>query len=813
MQLIERGSVLAELNRLLSSSRRGTGHAVVLSGPISSGKTGLLNALAEQLAGSDVLFLSAVGSRMEQEIPLGVVTQLFEAVSLPIELRDEVRGILQGASGGRLCSQMLQQLTSVLGRLAAERTVLIGVDDIHHADGASLQFFLWLSRRLRTIPTLLLLTDQEQGGSGYMEFRAELLRGNLSTRLSLAPLSPAGVADLLDSGLETDVGRRLGQACYEFSGGNPLLARALIEDNRGVGGESDGPIAGDAYGRAILDCVRRCALDHALDVARGLAVLGEHATPALLTSLLAVNCFTVAQVMETFSRAGILAGGHFRHPQARLALLNDMTPAEHASLHLRAASTSYDCGLPLIPVAQFLLAANDHGEPWADEVLCKAAETALGQGKVSFAIQCLQLAGGTATDSESHRETVANLAAAEWRVSPTKAARRYDQLIVAAQDDQLSGPRTEELIRSLLWDGRLDEGASMAERLLRRSGEPSPGFLVWLQVSYPDLLECLPAESLPVEPQSVQGVSVPAEALLAKSLTAGRFADVAWLAEQFLQSTRMDDRTIDSLESAVLALAYSDHAGQAASWSDRILARAAELNAPTWQARFAAVRSDIALRQGDPEQAEEFADLALACIPLPGWGVVAGVPLASMVRIATAREDHDAATKWLAVPVPAAMFRTRFGLMYQFARGEHYLATGRAEPAFEDFLACGRRLHRWGFAPSVFAPGHASVTTAMGWLGGAVLANSNRQALAEQMARVRPEAPVAFEETKEPAEILTSAEYRVAELASAGHTNREISRKLYIATSTVEQHLTRAYRKLKVQNRQQLSRTLTQQTS
>ncbi|WP_244177944.1 helix-turn-helix domain-containing protein, partial [Streptomyces atriruber] len=50
----------------------------------------------------------------------------------------------------------------------------------------------------------------------------------------------------------------------------------------------------------------------------------------------------------------------------------------------------------------------------------------------------------------------------------------------------------------------------------------------------------------------------------------------------------------------------------------------------------------------------------------------------------------------------------------------------------------------------------------------------------------------------EPDAELTEAERRVAELAADGFTNREISRKLYVTVSTVEQHLTRIYRKLDV---------------
>jgi DNA-binding CsgD family transcriptional regulator len=51
---------------------------------------------------------------------------------------------------------------------------------------------------------------------------------------------------------------------------------------------------------------------------------------------------------------------------------------------------------------------------------------------------------------------------------------------------------------------------------------------------------------------------------------------------------------------------------------------------------------------------------------------------------------------------------------------------------------------------------------------------------------------------------LSDAERRVATLAALGHTNREIAGKLYVTVSTVEQHLTRVYRKLKVNRRSDL---------
>lgn len=52
--------------------------------------------------------------------------------------------------------------------------------------------------------------------------------------------------------------------------------------------------------------------------------------------------------------------------------------------------------------------------------------------------------------------------------------------------------------------------------------------------------------------------------------------------------------------------------------------------------------------------------------------------------------------------------------------------------------------------------------------------------------------------------MLTAAERRVAALASRGHTNREIADRLFVTVSTVEQHLTKVYRKLKVRHRKDL---------
>jgi DNA-binding NarL/FixJ family response regulator len=57
---------------------------------------------------------------------------------------------------------------------------------------------------------------------------------------------------------------------------------------------------------------------------------------------------------------------------------------------------------------------------------------------------------------------------------------------------------------------------------------------------------------------------------------------------------------------------------------------------------------------------------------------------------------------------------------------------------------------------------------------------------------------------------LSPREQEVADLAATGLTNREIAATLHLSPRTVEQHVSRARRKLESQSRQSISRTRSQ---
>ena len=58
---------------------------------------------------------------------------------------------------------------------------------------------------------------------------------------------------------------------------------------------------------------------------------------------------------------------------------------------------------------------------------------------------------------------------------------------------------------------------------------------------------------------------------------------------------------------------------------------------------------------------------------------------------------------------------------------------------------------------------------------------------------------------------LTAAEQRVARLAAAGHTNREIAEQLVVTVKAVEWHLSHVYRKLGITSRVELTGALGRQ--
>src|SRR5438270_2421847 len=95
MELIERERQVALLRGLLSDGSLGQGSLAVISGPGSSGKTALLDAIAEDAASSGGIVLRASASRGEDTVPLGVLSQLLTVAKLHSRSTEDSEGTSQ----------------------------------------------------------------------------------------------------------------------------------------------------------------------------------------------------------------------------------------------------------------------------------------------------------------------------------------------------------------------------------------------------------------------------------------------------------------------------------------------------------------------------------------------------------------------------------------------------------------------------------------------------------------------------------------------------------------------------------------------
>jgi DNA-binding CsgD family transcriptional regulator len=156
------------------------------------------------------------------------------------------------------------------------------------------------------------------------------------------------------------------------------------------------------------------------------------------------------------------------------------------------------------------------------------------------------------------------------------------------------------------------------------------------------------------------------------------------------------------------------------------------------------------------------------------WGTVTASRCRAVVRLASGRDRAGAA----AAMVLAAAEYERLGL--PFDRARTLLSLGRAQ----------RRVKQWGAARSSLE----MATTMFEQLGSNGWAEQARLELDRVGAR-RPS----------PTGELTATERRVADLAAAGSSNKEIARALYVTVHTVEAHLSHTYAKLGVRSRGQLA--------
>ncbi|MFS8095743.1 AAA family ATPase [Lentzea alba] len=645
------------------------GTTTVVEGAPGTGKTAAVDDLAARWEASGRHVVRARGSALEADLPFGIVAQLFDMID-PGLVPSEALGALQ-LTAPTADFTVLHGVYRLASALAGSSGLLIAVDDAHWADAASLRWLAYLSLRVRRLPIAVLLTvgvGERCDDPSYGEIMAAC------QRVTLDNLSSDGVAALVSPALGPPAPEFV-QACVESTGGNPLtvtrLIKGLVEDGVPPTAEAAWRVAqrgAEVAGEIMAARLRRRPAS-VVTAAHCMAVLGPSPHPGVLAELAGLSPVELAEAMRTVELLGV----------AGPAVLDDMPAPARAALHLRAARSLRTHGASDRVVAEHLLETSPGLEPWAGEVLDRAAQEAVNRGDTSGAARLLWRA---------LREPVAN---------PSRALRL---LGVAELVGNLPGASAR--LREAFQSNEDDvESAVALSYALHAEGKPAELTAVlsrgsaWAQAH-------LAVHGLAWQEAVPSSISLDTPAGVLHHVMVG---DISAQDAVPLVST---STTMSSLTSAmILNLADSLDAALA------VLDDVDRAQAPALRALTYVMRANVQRRKGDLTSAR--ADLTLACDHLRQdrrWHAISAwhAALLADILLEESRPDEAATVIAEASSDEARRLWTFGGLLT--VRGRMFTARGDDHEALESFLAAGRHCAAWPYRNPA----------ALAWRSGAALA-------------------------------------------------------------------------------------------
>ena len=395
--LLERDAALGAVAGAVESVQAGSGGVVFVAGGAGMGKTSVLGVGRRVAVRAGFRVASGVGSRMEVGLPFGLMGQAI--VGLGGSVVDDVVELAR--LGGQ--SARLYRVFRWLAGVAAQRPLLLGLDDLHWADPDSLELLGFLCRRLAGCRILVVGCLRPEPDPAWALAR-ELVGAGFARVVSLEPLSREGSVALVEriapGGLDREQRERVVGVCA----GTPLLLEAAAL--RVSGGGSLPALSGaGGFGSSLLLERFVGVGEDAFGLVRAGSVLGAHFRPALAGALAGLDERGWVVACERLVRAGLLEDlgsgwAAFVHPLFAQALNESLSLSERERAHARAFRLLVERGEPDALAAEHALAARLEGDPLAVEVTARAGRAALGQGALEAACthfaNAIELAGEAA---------------------------------------------------------------------------------------------------------------------------------------------------------------------------------------------------------------------------------------------------------------------------------------------------------------------------------------------------------------------------------------------------------------------------------
>ena len=737
-ELLDRQQELTALEGAVDAAQEGTGALLVLEGGAGIGKTRLLDSAVKLAADRGTRVLRAVGGELERELPFGVVRQLFEAVLARSDERDRER-LLEGAAELALPAvdptadpteapasfSTLHGLYWLTANLAAEQPLVLAVDDAHWSDTASLRFLAYLARRLEGIPVLLIVTVRTGEPGSETELLEAISGADQATVLRPGPLSEGSLATLIEEGLGEKPVPEFTRACLAATGGNPFLARELIQEmaERGVPpveAEAAGvtEMAPERVARMVLTRLGRLP-EGSQELARAVAVLGEGADVATAAEVAEIPPERAKELVDALTSAGLLERGtplRFAHPLVRSAVAGALQPGELHSIHRQAAAVLDGAGDRGDRVAAHLASTEPSGDDWVVEKLVAAAQRATARGAPEAAAPYLERALAEPPSDERRQGVLLGLGVAEVRSGDPGSIEHLERALEESPDPARRAGAALALGRALSAFGRFTDAVPVYERGLSDLGDADPELKLELEA---DLLGAAPL-GLSTRTISVERMNQVAEGLKSDSPAAckllaclarekmaqlGSRAECVELARRSLSGEySIAEEPMLSFPYAPLVLMFAGQLDEAVSVYDDALTHSRKRGAVLDTALLLALRTLAVHRQGRLTEAATDAREALDIADANGAAPIAAYAGGFLVWTLIAQGELDEAEQLLDRLAGRAEADAFSGITALLTRGQLRIAQGRPKDAVTELRECGRRLEAW----QVFNPGVAS---------------------------------------------------------------------------------------------------------
>ena len=727
--LLERNDELARIESALADARTGRGRFVVVEGPAGIGKTALLAAARTAAAEGGMRVLRSRATEMEINFAFGVVRQLFEPplaeASEPerVDLLQDAAGVaagLLGLPGARANGPsssavdpsfaLLHGLYWLCANLAAVCPLCVVVDDAHWADAASLRYLAFLLTRLEELDIALIVATRPPETGTDAELLTAVATDSSADVIRLAPLTRAALAELLEARLGKAPDPEVVDTCLRVTRGTPFFVRELVD------APGDGRIGGvETVGRSVSLRLLRLP-EPAGRLARSLAIL-EQSDLLQAARLAGLEELEAADAADRLATAGILEAGRplmFVHPLVRDGVYSELSSAERAQGHHRAAELLAEQPGADARVAEHLLASEPAGDRWVVERLVAAARVAGKQGAPESEAVFLRRALAEPPPPGERPALLLDLGMAEASAGLAGWPEHLQQAIDAAPDPAAAAEAALVLAHALSGAQRYAEAVEVLDRAAAALHAPRSELGLQLEAAAVIAEFNDPVTMPPVSPRRValrelaaDDPAAPAELLAAAAFISGLENEpaegAAELASRALQAGASAPRgsagrqwvsSTGWFSASAFTLLWSERYAQLRPLLDASIAQARATGDSTRLAMGLAVRSWLALRRGDLGTAEADARTALAATELPAPPMFRVLNGAVLVQALVDQGELEAAEEALA-PLD---FETESGSLIspplRFARGRLRLAQGRVTEGLEDILAVGALLTR-----------------------------------------------------------------------------------------------------------------------